>query len=225
MDDPRHKKLRGLVSSGFGPKQLNQLLDQVQVRAAGVIDAVQDEGRVRLRQRDRRADAAADRLRHGRRAAIARADRLRADEHHPRRRRPRVRADLRGPDGRVHDAAPDGDGARAAPPRRPVRRHHEHPHARGGRRRAPHRPRVRVVLHPARRRRQRDDAHRDQPRDVRAAPEPRPEGALDERLRPLRAGRRRGDRAVGDAGDPLPPHRDPGHRDRRATRSRRARRS
>ena len=30
MDDPRHKKLRGLVNSGFGPKQLNQLLDQVQ---------------------------------------------------------------------------------------------------------------------------------------------------------------------------------------------------
>jgi cytochrome P450 len=44
MDDPRHKKLRGLVSSGFGPKQLNQLLDQVKVRAAGVIDAVQEKG-------------------------------------------------------------------------------------------------------------------------------------------------------------------------------------
>jgi methyl-branched lipid omega-hydroxylase len=44
MDDPRHKKLRGLVNSGFGPKQLNQLLDQVQVRAAGVIDAVAEKG-------------------------------------------------------------------------------------------------------------------------------------------------------------------------------------
>ena len=44
MDDPRHKKLRGLVNSGFGPKQLNQLLDQVQVRAAGVIDAVEAKG-------------------------------------------------------------------------------------------------------------------------------------------------------------------------------------
>jgi cytochrome P450 len=44
MDDPRHKKLRGLVNSGFGPKQLNQLLDQVQVRAEGVVDAVQSKG-------------------------------------------------------------------------------------------------------------------------------------------------------------------------------------
>ncbi len=44
MDDPRHKKLRGLVSSGFGPKQLNQLLDQVRVRAAGAIDAVAEKG-------------------------------------------------------------------------------------------------------------------------------------------------------------------------------------
>ena len=44
MDDPRHKKLRGLVSSGFGPKQLNQILDQVRVRAAGVVDAVADQG-------------------------------------------------------------------------------------------------------------------------------------------------------------------------------------
>ncbi len=35
MDDPRHKKLRGLVSSGFGPKQLNQLLDQVKVPRGG----------------------------------------------------------------------------------------------------------------------------------------------------------------------------------------------
>ncbi|MGZ4690720.1 MAG: cytochrome P450 [Acidimicrobiia bacterium] len=44
MDDPRHKKLRGLVSSGFGPKQLNQLLDQVHVRASSVIDGVESKG-------------------------------------------------------------------------------------------------------------------------------------------------------------------------------------
>jgi methyl-branched lipid omega-hydroxylase len=44
MDDPRHKKLRGLVSSGFGPKQLDQLLDQVRLRASGVVDAVQEKG-------------------------------------------------------------------------------------------------------------------------------------------------------------------------------------
>lgn len=44
MDDPRHKKLRGLVSSGFTPKALNHLLEQVQVRAAAVIDAVGPKG-------------------------------------------------------------------------------------------------------------------------------------------------------------------------------------
>ena len=38
---------------------------------------------------------------------------------------------------------------------------------------------------------------------------------LDGRLRRRRADRGRGDRALGDAGDPLPPHRDAGHRDRR----------
>jgi len=44
MDDPRHKKLRNLVSSGFAPKALNQILDQVQVRATSVIDAVAAKG-------------------------------------------------------------------------------------------------------------------------------------------------------------------------------------
>jgi cytochrome P450 len=40
MDDPRHKKLRNLIASGFTPKALNQILDQVQVRATSVVDAV-----------------------------------------------------------------------------------------------------------------------------------------------------------------------------------------
>ena len=44
MDDPRHKKLRNLVSSGFTPKALNRILDQVAVRAAAVVDAVIDTG-------------------------------------------------------------------------------------------------------------------------------------------------------------------------------------
>jgi cytochrome P450 len=44
MDDPRHKKLRGLVSSGFTPKALNHVLDQVKVRAASVVDNVAPKG-------------------------------------------------------------------------------------------------------------------------------------------------------------------------------------
>jgi cytochrome P450 len=44
MDDPRHKKLRNLISAGFTPKALNQLLEQVQVRATSVVDAVAEKG-------------------------------------------------------------------------------------------------------------------------------------------------------------------------------------
>jgi methyl-branched lipid omega-hydroxylase len=44
MDDPRHKKLRSLVSAGFTPKTLAGLMDQVQVRARGVVDAVAEKG-------------------------------------------------------------------------------------------------------------------------------------------------------------------------------------
>lgn len=44
MDDPRHKKLRGLINHGFTPKALAQLLDQVRDRTTEVIDAVAEKG-------------------------------------------------------------------------------------------------------------------------------------------------------------------------------------
>jgi len=44
MDDPRHKKLRGLINHGFTPKALHQLLDQVRDRTTEVIDAVAEKG-------------------------------------------------------------------------------------------------------------------------------------------------------------------------------------
>jgi methyl-branched lipid omega-hydroxylase len=44
MDDPRHKKLRTLVSAGFTPRELNKLLDSVQQRATSVVDAVIEKG-------------------------------------------------------------------------------------------------------------------------------------------------------------------------------------
>jgi cytochrome P450 len=44
MDDPRHKKLRTLVSAGFTPRELNKLLASVQDRARRVIDAVAEKG-------------------------------------------------------------------------------------------------------------------------------------------------------------------------------------
>jgi cytochrome P450 len=44
MDDPRHKKLRGLVNHGFTPKALAQLLDSVRDRTTEVLDVVAEKG-------------------------------------------------------------------------------------------------------------------------------------------------------------------------------------
>ncbi len=44
MDDPRHKKLRGLVNHGFTPKALGALLEGVRERTTEVIDAVAEKG-------------------------------------------------------------------------------------------------------------------------------------------------------------------------------------
>jgi cytochrome P450 len=44
MDDPRHARLRRIVSRGFTPRALRQLEDDVRRRAAAVVDAVIDKG-------------------------------------------------------------------------------------------------------------------------------------------------------------------------------------
>jgi cytochrome P450 len=44
MDDPRHARLRRLVSSGFTPKELNKLLDTVRDVARDVVDSVAPKG-------------------------------------------------------------------------------------------------------------------------------------------------------------------------------------
>ncbi len=44
MDDPRHARLRRLVSSGFTPKELNKLLDSVKLAARDVVDSVAAKG-------------------------------------------------------------------------------------------------------------------------------------------------------------------------------------
>ncbi len=134
MDDPRHKKLRGLVNSGFGPKQLNQLLDQVQVRARASSTRSQDKGEC-----DFVSEIAAllplqlvcDMV--GvppslEQSVFAQTNVILGvgDPEYV-----QTYEDLMA---RVHDAAPDGDGARPAPARPPDRRHHEHPDARRGRR-------------------------------------------------------------------------------------------
>ncbi len=44
MDDPRHARLRRLVSSGFTPKELNKLLDSVRTAAVDIVDNVAAKG-------------------------------------------------------------------------------------------------------------------------------------------------------------------------------------
>ena len=93
--------------------------------------------------------------------------------------------------------------------------------ARRGRRRPADAAGVRLVLHPARRRRQRDDAQRDQPRHEGAHRPPRPARRCGSTTSTPTPDRGRGDRPLGDAGDPLPPHGHRGHRARRAAIARR----
>jgi cytochrome P450 len=40
MDDPRHARLRSIVSRGFTPKALARLSDDVERRASGLVDAI-----------------------------------------------------------------------------------------------------------------------------------------------------------------------------------------
>ena len=44
MDDPRHQRLRRIVSRGFTPRMLGQLEDQVQRAAKAVVDRVAEKG-------------------------------------------------------------------------------------------------------------------------------------------------------------------------------------
>ena len=44
LDDPRHARLRRIVSAGFTPKMLRQVEDSVQHVAAGIVDRVIDRG-------------------------------------------------------------------------------------------------------------------------------------------------------------------------------------
>ncbi|MDY7106955.1 MAG: cytochrome P450 [Actinomycetota bacterium] len=46
MDDPRHARLRRIVSAGFTPRMLKRLEDSVQEVASGIVDRVQERGEV-----------------------------------------------------------------------------------------------------------------------------------------------------------------------------------
>ena len=165
---------------------------------------------MRLRRRDRRRPAAPDHLRHDGHPARPTTGGLRQDERRPRRQRPRVRrhssptAFTAGYELWTY-AQELARRSRSTNPRDDITTQIAHAEVDGER---PHAGGVRLVLRAARRGRQRDDPQRDQPRHEGAHRPPRPAQALAGRLRGRRADRRRGDRALGDAGDPLPAHRD-----------------
>lgn len=46
MDDPRHARLRRIVSGTFTPRMLNQVLDQVALTATRVVDGIVDKGEI-----------------------------------------------------------------------------------------------------------------------------------------------------------------------------------
>ena len=195
MDDPRHGRLRRIVSRGFTPRALKRYEDDVQRVAREIVDARDREGRVRLRHRDRRGAAAAHHLRHDGHPREPAPVRLRPHQRDPRRRRSRVHARPR-PREDHPGAAAGGRGARDAgagprpPPRRPPdRRPDLRARERRDRRRAPDRAGARLVLRAAGGGRQRDHAQRDQPRHEGAQRPSR--AARDLARRTSRAWRRR----------------------------------
>ena len=214
MDAPKHTKLRLIVNRGFTPRQVAKIEENVREQAREIVDRVVDaRRRVRLRERDRGRAPAADHLRHARHPARRQQAHLRAHEHDPRRRRPRVRADARRADGRGHGAVPvrprrsrrTGSTTRAttSPPR--SCRPRSKTRTAGTSSRPASSARSSCCSSSAGNETTRNAISHGMLALTRP---PRPARDLDGRLRRRLADRGRGDRALGDAGDPLPPHRD-----------------
>ena len=89
MDDPKHFRLRSIVSKGFTPREVARVEEFVKTKAAAVVDRMlrgAPRSAVRLRRGDRRADAAGHHL---------------PDDGHPRRGPP-----ARSSSGRTRSSAP-----------------------------------------------------------------------------------------------------------------------
>ena len=63
-DNPRHARLRRIVSAAFNPRRIKSIEDSIEEVADRVIDRASGLGRVRLRHRDRRTVPPRDHLRH-----------------------------------------------------------------------------------------------------------------------------------------------------------------
>ena len=106
MDNPRHARLRRIVSAAFNPRMIKSIEDRIELVANDVIDRVADKGGcdfvVEVASR-LPLEIICDMM------GIAAADYdtvFNALERDPVQRRPRVRARGRRPDGRLHDGGP-----------------------------------------------------------------------------------------------------------------------
>ena len=226
MDAPKHTKLRLIVNRGFTPRQVAKIEDYV--RAAGARDRRprrRARRRVRLRERDRGRAPPADHLRHARHPALGAPS---GSSSSPTRSSasatPSTCSRSKSSWPRAWSCSSTASTLaqdRLDNPRDDITTTLMHAEVEDENGQAPaHAERARLVLPAARRRRQRDDAQRDQPRHARARrkhPDQRKIWTADFDARVPHRGR--GDRALGHAGHPLPPH------SRRATSSSAARRS
>ena len=196
MDDPKHFRLRSIVSKGFTPKHINAVDGQVRQKASELVDRLLDlapGSHGRFRRRVLGTVPARDHLLDDGHPGVRQSPAVRVDEHDPRRRRPRVRRHLRAADGGLVGDLRLRPGTRRGPPGTSHRRSHLGVDGGRGRRRSAHTAGVRIVLHPARGGGQRDHAQRDQPRRQGAHRLPGATPAVVRRLRrrtPARRSRR-----------------------------------
>ena len=219
MDNPRHARLRRIVSAAFNPRMIKSIEDRIDFVANDVIDRVAAAG--------------------GCDFVVEVAARLPLE----------IICDMMGIAASDYDTVfnasnvilssgdteyvPEGADPMAAfmmaaqqlnmlmidlatlPPGAPDRGRHLRPRQHERRRRGPHRRRGGGLLHPARGGGQRDDPQRHQPRPAGHDPAPGPAGAVAGRPGGDRRHRRRRDRALGLPGHLDAPHRGRGHRARR----------
>ena len=92
MDDPKHARMRRIVSRGFTPRQLDQMKGDVEATAAGIVDDVIERGEGDFVTDIAAIAPAADHRRHDGHPPQPGAVHLRPHQRDPRARRPRVRA-------------------------------------------------------------------------------------------------------------------------------------
>ena len=213
-DPPNHTKLRRLVSLGFTPRRIAMLEEKVRLRAGEIIDRVAARGEC-----DFVTDLAADLPLQviAELVGVPMEDRGKVFEWSNKLigfDDPEYSGDREQQKQSAMDVYLYANQLAEKRREEPHRRPHQHHHERRGGRRAADGDGVRPVLPAAHRRRQRDHAQRHLRRDAGADPASGAARAADRQSQPDDDGHR-GDPALGDAGELLPPDRDTGHRDRR----------